>query len=150
MSDGYGSYRTGLSALAKPRSTVTQYQRELFPHLHQVREESSESAGRLKPLQQLFDLLQRGQYVTANMMQEIITSAREGTPLSDAAANVVRGAVQGISGQTKGDWTEVNSQTVGNVVEKAPVMGPQKVGNKAIKKETLPVPESGPWYLFWR
>jgi hypothetical protein len=60
--------------------------------------------GQFQPLQFVLDLLQRGQYLTANIADEIETSAKNGTPLGQSTVNVLRAAFQGLTGARKGDW----------------------------------------------
>jgi hypothetical protein len=52
----------------------------------------------------ILDLLQRGQYLTANIADEIEESFRTGRPLGESTAEVLKAAFQGITGERKGDW----------------------------------------------
>ena len=86
---------------------LTQSQRELQPYIQQVKEEEEEKNRRLRPVQQFFDLLQRGQYFTANIAKEITDSVRTGEPLSQGAKDAALGALRGLTGKQKGTWQDV-------------------------------------------
>ncbi len=61
----------------------------------------------MQPVKLIFDILQRGQYLTANVGESIIRSIRTGAPLDQAASDALSGAMEGITGRQKGDWTNV-------------------------------------------
>ena len=84
----------------------------------------------MRPLQKFFDLLQRGQYLSANLTQEITDSIRTGEPLSQAAADAARGAWEGLTGKRKGTYTDVlfgERGLAGHVPEEE-----RKFGHKAL------------------
>lgn len=56
----------------------------------------------LQPLETIFDLLQRGQYVTANIGQELKDASQTGE-----RPEIWNAIKEGLTGQTKGDWTDV-------------------------------------------
>ena len=119
MSDLLSGYRESLKKLRPRMPTMadllkrrssprfTPYQQELIPYVQEAQEEREEERKRFRPVQQLFDLLSRGQYFTANIAKEITDSARTGESLPQAAKDAVVGAWKGITGQQKGTWEDV-------------------------------------------
>ena len=86
---------------------LTPYQQQLVPYIQQVKGEEEEEKRRIRPVAGFFDLLQRGQYFTANIAQELINSARKGEDLSERAKNAALGALRGLTGKQKGTWQDV-------------------------------------------
>lgn len=119
MSDLLSGYRESLKKLRPRMPTMadllkrrssprfTPYQQELIPYVQEAQEERKEERKRFRPVQQLFDLLSRGQYFTANIAKEITDSARTGESLTQGAKDAVVGAWKGITGQQKGTWEDV-------------------------------------------
>ena len=86
---------------------LTPYHQQLVPYIQQVKGEEEEEKRRIRPVAGFFDLLQRGQYFTANIAQELINSARKGEDLSEGAKNAALGALRGLTGKQKGTWQDV-------------------------------------------
>tara|TARA_Y100000590_G_scaffold19697_1_gene23106 strand:- start:1514 stop:5158 length:3645 start_codon:yes stop_codon:yes gene_type:complete len=79
------------------RTGLTPAQRDLQQnYIPQATEAVDEPRERIRPLQFIFNLLQTGQFVTANIAQEIKESMNWGTPLSEEAKNEVTGIWDGI------------------------------------------------------
>ena len=78
--------------------------RELVPYVKREAEEEARKRGLLKPLEVLFDILSRGQYLTANIAKQITENVRAGKPFLNKVPRAVANAV---SGKVKGDWTTV-------------------------------------------
>jgi hypothetical protein len=93
---------TRLSSLNQPRSSGVDS--SLLPYIPKVIEEEKQKQSQFQPLQFVLDLLSRGQYLTANVADEIEQSARTGKPLGEATINTLKAAFQGLTGQRKGDW----------------------------------------------
>jgi hypothetical protein len=98
--------RSTISRLSSPlsRGTSGGLDQSLLPYVPKVIEAERQKQGQFQPLQMVLDLLQRGQYLTANIADEIEKSARDGTPLGNATLNTLKAAFQGLTGQRKGDW----------------------------------------------
>lgn len=69
---------------------------QLAPYVAQAAQAEDQKRSLLTPIQAIFDLLQRGQYMTANMA----AAAQLGKPILPAA-------VAGLTGKEKGDWKQV-------------------------------------------
>ncbi|MFA5376784.1 MAG: hypothetical protein WC455_13630 [Dehalococcoidia bacterium] len=88
----------------------------MAPYVRQVQQEEKKRISLLQPVQWIFDLLQRGQYLTANVGEEIIKSVRTGEPLGQAARDAISAAFEGLTGRRKGTWSTV---LFGGKVDKA-------------------------------
>lgn len=88
-------------AIPKP---LTQSQQELVPYLQQEVQQEARKRGLLQPVEMIFDVLQRGQYLTANIVEKLVRNVRGGQPLLDGMPEAVKGA---LSGKVKGDWEVV-------------------------------------------
>jgi len=86
------------------RRNLTQAERETIPYVRAEQAKRERKRNWLKPIEAIFDLLQRGQYVTANTAEQIIRNLREGEP---ALKGVAREAWEGLTGKEKGDWENV-------------------------------------------
>ena len=79
------------------RTGLTPAQRDLQQnYIPQATEAVDEPRERVRPLQFIFNLLQTGQFVTANIAQEIKESMNWGAPLSEEAKDEVRGIWEGV------------------------------------------------------
>jgi hypothetical protein len=85
-------------------SHLTDSQKDLIPYIQQEKEKTEKKRGLLQPLEFVLDLMQRGQYLTANVAEQIARNVEEGKPLFDG---VPREAWEGIIGKQKGDWEKV-------------------------------------------
>lgn len=106
MSDLYGVKKYGQSLYkrdqgagdlyANPSGGLSQTERETIPYLRQELAKQEEEKSWLTPLELVFDLLSRPQYITANVGQDIA----EGKGLD----KILEGAWKGLTGERKGDW----------------------------------------------
>lgn len=99
--------RSQLQRYARPSlrpTAITQSQRELRPYVQAEQEKRRKKRSWLQPIQAIFDVLQRGQYTTANIAQQITRNVREGQPI---LSGVGREAWEGLRGKQKGDWANV-------------------------------------------
>lgn len=101
-------------ALAKLRSESRKRIQELtptqvanIPYAQEVRQEKEQERTRIQPLKILFDLLSRGQYASANIVDEIIESVRNHEPFGQGVQEALAAAIQGLTGKRKGDYEEV-------------------------------------------
>lgn len=99
-----GDLRQGLSRTGQP---MTQTQLEMQPYIEVEREKEERKRKRIQPLRWLFDVLQRGQYMGVNVVDEIIESIENREPLGQAAQEALVGAWQGLTGERKGYFEEV-------------------------------------------
>ena len=119
MSDSYKNpYTSGWQNPYKakqedPFSQGTPYEQGLKSYVDQVAKEKAQNSQQIQPVQMLFDILQRGQYVSANMADEIIKAAKNNTPLPQAINNTLTAIWQGITGQRKGSYEDVLRNTLG-------------------------------------
>lgn len=83
---------------------MTEYEQQLYPYVQQVKQEHERKFNLWQPIEFVFDLLSRGQYMTANTAKQFITNLKSGQPIF---YGVPREIWQGLSGQEKGDWGTV-------------------------------------------
>lgn len=96
-----------------PGGGLTDAQRELIPYIEQVKAEKEKQGREIQPLQMLLDLLQRGQYLSANIVSETITSVRDDEPLGKDVQDVLQAAWQGITGERKGSYKDILVEQLG-------------------------------------
>lgn len=90
------------------------------PFAREAEREEEAKRKKFQPLQMVLDLLQRGQYLTANMADEIEESFRTGRPLGESTIEVLKAAWQGLAGTRKGDWeTLLFGGTIGGTSDQA-------------------------------
>ena len=89
------------------RSSLTPAQAQLRPYVQAEEKKQRKKWSWLKPLEFVFDLLQRGQYTTANMVQSLIDKGDFG--------DTTKAAWEGITGKRKGTYktTFFGGQDVG-------------------------------------
>lgn len=92
------------SRLSDPSTQPTAAQQELIPYIEEEAKKEANKRGLLRPVEFIFDILQRGQYLTANIAQAITDNVRGGKPIAQGLPRAVVGA---ISGRVKGDWKDV-------------------------------------------
>jgi hypothetical protein len=95
--------RSTLTRLSSPYTRQTETN-PILPYARQVLEKDRGEQKKFQPLKMVLDLLQRGQYLTANIADEVEESFRTGRPLGESTVEVIRAAFQGLTGQRKGDW----------------------------------------------
>ena len=107
MADGFGGFDgfRGFSSF----SPISEAEMQLRPYLEEERAKQKKKRSLLRPVEALFDLLSRGQYLTANVAQDV------GRRIRGEEANILKGAWEGITGERKGDWrtTLFGGQDVG-------------------------------------
>jgi hypothetical protein len=79
----------------------------LAPFVEQQKQAAKNKISLLQPVKWIFDILSRGQYLTADVGESIIKSVRTGEPLGQAAQDALTAALAGITGRVKGDWQNV-------------------------------------------
>jgi len=79
-------------------NVLTPSQRELLPYVQQEKAQQEREINWLQPLELIFDLLSRGQYLTANIGEDV------GRAISGENVDILRGAWEGITGKRKGSW----------------------------------------------
>ncbi|HUT87708.1 MAG TPA: hypothetical protein VMX15_06460, partial [Candidatus Heimdallarchaeota archaeon] len=100
----------------QPRGAMTDYERELDPIYDVEMQEELRKRRRLQPLQKIFDILQIGQYVSANVADEIanaILYSRDpsrGNPWEPG--DILQAVIDGITGQRKGSYENVLRDTL--------------------------------------
>ncbi len=97
-------YQPNYGGGGRPPSRLTEYEQALVPKIQEAEQKQEKKRRWLQPIQLVFDILSRGQYMTANIAKQITRNVREGKP---ALQGVPREAWQGISGKEKGDWSTV-------------------------------------------
>lgn len=107
------------------KPAMTEYEQQLYPYVQQVKQEHERKFNLWQPIEFVFDLLSRGQYMTANTAKQFITNLKSGQPIF---YGVPREIWQGLSGQEKGDWGTV-------------LWGGQDVGERS-SKDFSPEPDN--------
>ena len=79
-------------------------QQEIKTYAEQVKEEDKP---KIRPLQWIFDRLQTGQYVTANMVDQAIKNANKDDPLLQEVKEVLQAGWEGVTGQRKGSYEDI-------------------------------------------
>jgi hypothetical protein len=106
-----------VSPLSKVQNRIRQYtmprigtggltpsEQQLRPYIQAEQAKRKKKRNWLKPIEVIFDILQRGQYVTANVAEQMTRNVRGG---EGVLKGVGREAWQGLTGQDKGDWEHV-------------------------------------------
>jgi hypothetical protein len=83
---------------------LSEYETKLLPHVTKASDKAERRKKMLQPIEFIFDLLSRGQYVTANMAKQITRNVRKGRPAFEGAS---KEAWEGLLGKEKGDWSTV-------------------------------------------
>lgn len=84
--------------------TMTDYERELDPYYDELMQQEREERNWLKPVQWIFDRLQTGQYISANVANEIF-DALDNNP--ETRPELFQAVLQGITGERKGTYEQV-------------------------------------------
>jgi hypothetical protein len=80
----------------------------LFAAPHKEEEEKKRKRRGLLPV--IFDILQTGNYMSANVVNSITDSAKSGAPLGDAAMDAIRAAMRGLTWKEKNTFSDVIRQ----------------------------------------
>lgn len=102
----FKSYKDVVKRFKKYQPNVSTYQ-QLRPFIQEASQEKEKKSQRVQPLNMIFDLLQRGQYFTANIAEEITRSIRTGESLGKGAIDALQGAWKGLTGERKGNWEKI-------------------------------------------
>lgn len=122
-------------AVSNPRlgggmSDPTQRQMELRPIVQELKGDRDNERRGLRPVEMFFDLLQRGNYMSANSINAVLNLQKEGIPPEDAMQYVLSQAWEGLSGRDKTLFKDVISEHI-------PSMDKPLITNKA--GENIPV-----------
>ncbi len=98
---------TSLIAKAKGRGGLTPTQLETQRYVPLAKEKELKERRGIQPLAMLFDLLQRGQYTSANIVDEVIESIQSGEPLGQLLKEAALAGWQGLTGKRKGEFKDV-------------------------------------------
>ena len=104
MSDFYKSIG---KVLPKLPWEMTPAERETAMYRGQAEKDVKKKRSLLQPLNMVFDLLQRGQYVSANVVDEILTSLDDNDPARKDLLDVLKAAGEGITGKRKGSYKDI-------------------------------------------
>jgi len=83
---------------------LTQNQMDLLPYLESEVQKQAEKRGLWQPVEMIFNVLSRGQFLSANVVQQLATNIKQGNPLLAEMPEAIKGA---LSGQVEGDWKTV-------------------------------------------
>ena len=98
----YGGARLG--SLYSRDGGLTDTQIEIMPYLQEMKARKKRKGGLLQPIETIFDLLNRGQYVTANIAQQITDNVNQGREWWQGVPGAIK---EGLTGARKGDWEKV-------------------------------------------
>lgn len=119
MSDFFKSYGFNPSAFGGTRQIggfqpapfggqkLTPAQQELVPYISQVKQEEVAKEKKIRPVAMIFDLLQRGQYVSANLVDEFVTALSDDDPWTQDLKDLAVGFIDGLTGKRKGSFKDV-------------------------------------------
>ena len=108
--------------LSDSRRGLTDYEKELNPYFDVEMDKELEQRKKIQPLQWIFDRLQTGQYISANVANEIIKAFQysqnpsKGDPWE--AGDFINAVWQGITGERKGSYEDIIRDTLGRGTEK--------------------------------
>lgn len=120
MPSGYDIYQQTLSKLKSPYGpnyeslygprSLTPVQQEIQTYAEQIK---AEEKPKIRPLQWIFDRLQTGQYVSANMVDQAMTNTKKDDPLLQEIGEVLKAGWQGITGERKGSYKDILTEQLG-------------------------------------
>ena len=120
MPSGYDIYRQTLDTISRPErltrptrygvKPLTPVQQEVKGYAEGIK---AEEKPKIRPLQFIFDRLQTGQYVTANMVDQAIRNTEKDDPLMQEIGSVLKAGWQGITGERKGSYKDILTEHVG-------------------------------------
>ena len=97
----YPTKRQGFFPAPKP---LTETQQELIPYLQAEAEKKAKKKGLLQPVEALFNLLNRGQFLTAGIAQRIVKNLEDDKPVMTDMPQTIKEAV---TGKVQYDWETV-------------------------------------------
>ncbi|KKL69298.1 hypothetical protein LCGC14_2116340, partial [marine sediment metagenome] len=92
------------SAPSLPRFGMTDYERDLDPIYDELMAEEQDKRRWQRPLQWIFDRLQTGQYISANLANEIIDAFDRDT---ETKPEFFKAIYEGVTGETKGSYENI-------------------------------------------
>lgn len=114
MSTGYDIYKQTMAKFKNPyqntysnpydQNVLTPAQQQIQGYANQIK---AEEKTKTKPLQWIFDRLQTGQYVTANMVDQALKNTKKDDPLMQEIGSVLKAGWQGITGERKGNYKDI-------------------------------------------
>lgn len=84
-----------------PRMTMTPYEQQLDPYYDMLMSQEKDKRNWLRPVQKVLDVLQRGQYVSANLAEQIV-NAFDNDP--NTRVDILGAIYDGITGKRKGSY----------------------------------------------
>ena len=99
-SGGYGTNKFG-------GSEFTPAQEDLIPYIDQVKADEEAQKKKIRPIQKVFDILSRGQYLAANVAEEFLTALDDDDSFTTNLRQVAEAGLKGITGEVKGSWKDV-------------------------------------------
>ena len=115
----------------RPTGGLTETEAATIPYARAVEEKKVAERNRIQPLRMLFDLLSRGQYASANMVDEIIQSIQTGEPFGQSVKDALAGVLRGLKGEEKGDYEDILRKYLPKeILEKweKPILGEKQEG----------------------
>ena len=97
-------YENIYSNIYSPDKPLTPVQQEVKGYAEQIK---AEEKPKIRPIQWLFDRLQTGQYVSANIVDQVIKNTQTNDPLLQEVARVAKASWQGITGERKGSYKDI-------------------------------------------
>lgn len=108
--------RSRLGSPSRDPFELTESDRELQPFIAEEEQKRERRAALLQPLEWIFDRLQTGQYISANLAREV---AEHFTGQDDTSLQEIGQAIwQGITGERKGSYEDVLRETLGVGMQK--------------------------------
>lgn len=86
---------------------LTEAQAEIAAYMKIIEGEEGKEGKRFKPVQAIFDLLSRGQYVSANAVDAVLDNLNEDEPMDKQIFDVLGAMKRGITGEQKGSYADV-------------------------------------------
>lgn len=91
---------------------LTPVQQKVRGYAEQIK---AEEKPKTSPLQWVFDRLQTGQYVTANMVDQAFKNSKKDDPLLQEIGEVLRAGGRGITGEQKGNYKDILTEHLGMI-----------------------------------
>lgn len=91
---------------------LTEADLAIMPHIGQAKEEFERKRGLKGFVQKLFEILQTGNYMSANVFDSIYDSARQNKPVGEAIGDMLEAAWKGLSHQEKTTFSDVIKQNI--------------------------------------
>jgi len=99
----YPARKKQTSFFPQPKQ-LTPSQQELLPYLQIEAEKKAKKKGLLQPVEALFNLLNRGQFLTAGIAQQVINNIEDNRPVMEDMPETIK---QAVTGKVQYDWEVV-------------------------------------------